>query len=53
MNVEIWLKETSQSLKHPNTTNTYTKGPLYVVFVDKDNVYKYPLDNIWRIKESY
>jgi hypothetical protein len=64
MNVEVQLKESSQSIVHENVVNAYTKGDMYCVFVaGKDgsrstrpstsSVYKYPLANVWRVKESY
>lgn len=52
MKIKVWLKETAQPMEH-EALNAYTKGPLYVVYVDKNTVYKYPLDNIWRIQETY
>ena len=52
MNVKIELKETSQPV-FLEAVNTYTKGPFYCVYVDKEHVYKFPLDNVWRITESY
>lgn len=54
MIVEIFLKETSQRIKFENATNTYTKGPLYCVYIKDENiVYKYPIENIFNVKESY
>lgn len=52
MKVDISLIETSQVVSHDNVKNTYTKGPLFCVYVD-DTVYKYPIANIWRITEGY
>jgi hypothetical protein len=52
MKVRVELKETSQSLQFDNATNTYTKGDLYCVYQD-GVVTKFPLANIWRIKEDY
>jgi hypothetical protein len=52
MKVEVSLKETSQKLIHDNAKNAYTKGNMYCVYVG-DKVYKYPVNNIWRIEESY
>lgn len=51
--VIIELKETSQPIELP-ARNTYTKGDLYCVQLpDNMGVQKFPLDNIWRIKEDY
>lgn len=51
MKVQVHLKETSQPIVH-EALNAYTKGSFYCVYVDKQ-VFKYPLDNIWRIVEEY
>jgi len=54
MNVQIYLKETSQRIEFENVENTYTKGPFYCVYLKSENkVYKYPLDNIFNVCESY
>lgn len=54
MKVQIYLKETSQRIEFENVTNTYTKGPLFCVYLKNENkVYKYPIDNIFNITESY
>lgn len=49
--VKVELKETSQPIE-VLAINTYTKGPFYCIFWNK-LVYKFPLDNIWRITEEY
>jgi hypothetical protein len=51
--VTMQLKETSQNIDHENVVNTYTKGPLYCVYIEGETVYKYPIESIWRIKEEY
>jgi hypothetical protein len=51
LNVSIHLKETSQSISH-QAVNTYTKGPFFCVF-DGERVFKYPVNNIWRVVEDY
>ena len=49
----IQLKESSQPIEH-EFTNTYQKGDLYCVYDSaKEVTYKYPIQNIWRIKEDY
>lgn len=54
MKVQIYLKETSQRIEFENATNTYTKGPLFCVYLKEENkVYKYPVDTIFNITESY
>jgi hypothetical protein len=52
MKVRIELKETSQAIQL-DATNTYTKGPLYCVYLPGQIVQKFPLANIWRITEDY
>jgi hypothetical protein len=49
--VQIHLKHTSQPIVH-EASNAYEKGSCYCVHVDTQ-VFKYPLDNIWRIQEDY
>lgn len=54
MKVEIYLQETSQRIVFENATNTYTKGPLYCVYLkDEGVVYKYPVSNLFNVKETY
>ena len=53
MIVEIQLTETSQPIIHNDVKNSYQKGQLYCVYLESGWVYKYPINNIWRIKESY
>lgn len=54
MKVEIYLNETSQRIVYEHATNTYTKGPFYCVYLkDENTVYKYPVDHIFNVKESY
>lgn len=54
MRVEIFLMETSQRIVFENATNAYTKGPLYCVYLKEENlVYKYPVANLFNVKETY
>ena len=54
--VFVYLKETSQAIEH-FCINTYTKDGFYCIYTmedgDKKIVYKYPILNIWRVKEDY
>ena len=50
--VSVQLKETSQPIRHEGIVNTYQKGDFYCVY-DGTYTYKYPIPNIWRIKEEY
>lgn len=52
MKIVIWLKESSQAIKHDGIVNSYQKGDLYCVY-DGTLVYKYPIANIFRIIETY
>jgi len=52
--VIVRLKEQSDGIVHENVTNAYTKGYLYCVYVkDNNEVYKYPLLDIFQIRETY
>jgi hypothetical protein len=54
MKIFLWLKETSQPLLYHDVINTYTKGKLWVVYylLNKEETYdKFPISNIWRIRE--
>lgn len=53
MKVETYLKETSQRIKFEDAKNAYTKGPLYCVYTKDGWVYKYPIANIFNVRESY
>lgn len=52
MKVEIHLNEQSQPIVVENVINTYQKGDLFCVYC-KDEVYKFPINHIFRIKENY
>jgi len=51
MFIEIHLQQQSQPIR-VEADNAYTKGGMYCVLKDKD-VTKYPLCNIFRVRESY
>ena len=53
MKVEIFLKETSQRITFKDAKNAYTKGDFYCVYTQDDFVYKYPVQNMFNVKESY
>ena len=53
MKVEIHLKEQSQPILIKDVINTYQKGSLFCIYVKDNDVYKFPIDNIFRIKEDY
>jgi len=53
LTVAVHLKDQSQPIIHENVINTYEKGSFFCVYCGAENVYKYPLVNIWRVKEDY
>lgn len=53
MDVQVFLRETSQRIHFEDAKNTYTKGPFYCVYTKDDKVYKYPVNSIFNVKESY
>ena len=53
MKVEIYLKETLQRIEFEDAKNAYTKGDFYCVYTQDNWVYKYPIANIFNVRESY
>jgi hypothetical protein len=53
MNIEIHLLSQSKPIVYTNIKNAYTKDGLYCLYDEKGMVYKFPLVNIFRIKETY
>ena len=53
MKVEIYLKETSQRINFEDVKNAYTKGKFYCVYTKDEWVYKYPIESIFNVRESY
>jgi hypothetical protein len=51
MKVELELKETAQTLVIEDVENTYQKGSMYCILRKDNVVVRYPIANIWRIKE--
>jgi hypothetical protein len=51
--IRIELKETSQPIEITDALNAYTKGPLFCVYREGNVVDKYPVTNIWRVREQY
>jgi len=50
--VRIKLKETSQPIEYTDVHNTYQKGEMFCIYYNK-MVHKYPINDIWRIEETY
>ena len=52
MKVRIYPDETSQPIEL-DAKNTYTKGPMYCVYLEDETVQKFPVMNIFRTVEEY
>ena len=53
MKVRIWMNSQSNGIHFENVTNTYTKDGMYcILFAEENYVYKYPLCNIWNVRET-
>lgn len=54
MEVKIRLYQTSQPIVFKSATNTYQKGGMYCVYIgDENKVFKYPLEHIFNVEETY
>jgi hypothetical protein len=53
LTVKIELRETSQPIVRDDVLNTYTKGPLYVIYREGGFVEKYPVSSLFRVTEDY
>lgn len=53
MNIEIHLQAQSCPILFEDVKNTYTKDQMYCVYIKEGYVFKYPLCNIYRVKEDY
>lgn len=53
MNVNVHLKEQSQPIEYTDVINSYVKGGFYCVYKDDGTVDKYPVADIFRVRESY
>lgn len=54
MKVEVSLLSTSQAIIHDDAHNTYIKDGMFCVYISGLGlVYKYPLQHIFRVTESY
>ena len=51
--IKIHMNSRSKPIVRKKVLNTYTKDGLYYVYLEDDTVKKYPLVNIFEIKESY
>jgi len=54
MKVRVTLYSQSQGIQFDKVENTYTKDGFYCVYIKEENlVYKYPMQHIFNVKESY
>lgn len=51
MQVKIHMLSQANPIIKDNVFNTYTKDGMYCVMLDRENVEKYPLINIFRVLE--
>lgn len=52
MKINVHLLSQSHPIEYVDITNAYTKDGMYCIYKG-DEVVKYPLCNIFRVKESY
>lgn len=52
MHISIHLLSQSKPIEYKNVTNAYTKDGMYCVYTEGE-VVKYPMCNIFRVKEEY
>jgi len=53
MQVKIHLYTQSKPVERSNVLNTYEKGGLFCVMLEKNIVEKYPMRHIFRVTEVY
>ena len=53
MKIEIHLLSQSKAIMHENVKNAYTKDGMYCIYKEDGFVDKYPMVNIFRVRESY
>ncbi len=53
VDVYVWNEKQNNPIIHRNA-KTYEKGGMFCVYEpEKQVTYKYPISNIWRIRETY
>ena len=52
MKIQIRLQEESEGILYENVSTAYTKGPLYCIRLEDGSTEKFPLVNIFSIKEE-
>jgi hypothetical protein len=53
MKIEVHLLSQSKAILYENVKNAYTKDGMYCIYKEDGFVDKYPLVNIFRVRESY
>ena len=53
MKIEVHLLSQSKAIVYENVKNAYTKDGMYCIYKEDGFVDKYPLVNIFRVRESY
>jgi len=53
MKIEVHLLSQSKAIVYENAKNAYTKDGMYCIYKQDGFVDKYPLINIFRVRESY
>ena len=53
MKIEIHLLSQSKAIVYENVKNAYTKDGMYCIYKQDRFVDKYPMVNIFRVRESY
>ena len=51
--VIIQLIGSSQPLEYDTAINTYTKDTMFCVYLDNDQIHKFPVHKIFRVIEDY
>jgi len=51
--VIVHLKTQSQPIEYTDVINVYEKGKFYCIYRKGEIVDKYPIQDIWRIREDY
>lgn len=53
MKIKIHLLSQSQPIIYEDAKNAYTKDGMYCIYTKDNLVDKYPMVNIFRVRESY
>lgn len=53
MKIEVHLLSQSKPVTASGVKNAYTKDGMYCLYLEEGTVHKYPLVNIFRVKEEY